>query len=89
MKKTLLYISSLLLASMSFMACDDDFERIPEMFPEATIQANTTIAELKLNNWSDDRNYANEIGVNADGEHIVIKGRVVSSDESGNIYKDS
>lgn len=88
MKKTLLYISSLLLASMSFMACDDDFERIPEMFPEATIQANTTIAELKLNNWRDDRNYANEIGVNADGEHIVIKGRVVSSDESGNIYKN-
>ncbi len=88
MKKTLLYISSLLLASMSFMACDDDFERIPASIPEATLKANTTIADLKLNNWKDDRNYATEIGVNEAGEHYVIKGRVISSDESGNIYKN-
>lgn len=88
MKKTLLYIASLLIASAGFVSCDDDFERFPMQLPEATWQANTTIAELKLNNWSDDRNYANEIGLTESGEHIIIKGRVTTSDESGNIYKN-
>lgn len=88
MKKTILYIASLLLASTGIMSCDDDFERIPVQIPEATWEANTTIADLKINNWSDDRNYANEIGLTADGEHIIIKGRVISSDETGNIYKN-
>lgn len=87
MKKTLLYIASLLIASTGFVSCDDDFERFPMQLPEATLKANTTISELKLANWSDERNYANEIGLNADGEHIIIKGRVTTSDESGNIYK--
>lgn len=88
MKKTLLYIVSLLIASAGFVSCDDDFERFPMQLPEATWQANTTIAELKLNNWSDDRNYANEIGLTESGEHIIIKGRVTTSDQSGNIYKN-
>ena len=88
MKKTLLYIASLLIASTGFVSCDDDFERFPMQLPEATWQANTTIAELKLNNWSDDRNYANEIGLTESGEHIIIKGRVTTSDQSGNIYKN-
>ena len=89
MKKTLLYIASLLIASAGFVSCDDDFERFPMQLPEATWQANTTIAELKLNNWSsDDRNYANEIGLTESGEHIIIKGRVTTSDQSGNIYKN-
>lgn len=89
MKKTLLYIASLLIASAGFVSCDDDFERFPMQLPEATWQANTTIAELKLNNWSDnDPNYANEIGLTESGEHIIIKGRVTTSDQSGNIYKN-
>lgn len=88
MKKTLLYIASLLIASAGFVSCDDDFERFPMQLPEATWQANTTIAELKLNNWSDDRNYANEIGLTESGEHIIIKGRVTTSDQTGNIYKN-
>lgn len=88
MKKTLLYIASLLIASAGFVSCDDDFERFPMQLPEATWQANTTIAELKLNNWSGDRNYANEIGLTESGEHIIIKGRVTTSDQSGNIYKN-
>ena len=88
MKKTILYIASLLLASTGIMSCDDDFERIPVQVPEATWEANTTIADLKKSNWSDDRNYANEIGLTAEGEHIIIKGRVISSDETGNIYKN-
>ncbi|MGM9799165.1 MAG: DUF5689 domain-containing protein [Muribaculaceae bacterium] len=88
MKKTILYIASLLLASTGIMSCDDDFERIPVQVPEATWVANTTIADLKINNWSDERNYANEIGLTESGEHTVIKGRVISSDETGNIYKN-
>ena len=36
MKKTLLYIASLLIASAGFVSCDDDFERFPMQLPEAT-----------------------------------------------------
>ena len=89
MKKTILYIASLLLASTGIMSCDDDFERIPVQVPEASLKANTTIADLKINNWSDEqRNYANEIGLTESGEHTIIKGRVITSDETGNIYKN-
>ncbi|MDE7126203.1 MAG: hypothetical protein K2O12_06990, partial [Muribaculaceae bacterium] len=51
------------------------------------LEANTTIAEAKEAYWSSDRNYVSTVGVNQDGEHIVIKGRVCSSDEAGNVYK--
>ena len=48
---------------------------------------NTTILDLKTAYWSTERNYVNTVDVTEDGSHIYIKGRVVSSDESGNIYK--
>lgn len=50
-------------------------------------EANSTIMEVKTAFWDDATNYATEVGTKADGSHYIIKGRVVSSDESGNIYK--
>jgi hypothetical protein len=88
MKKSYLYIASALLALTAFTSCDGDQVLPPMVVPTATIEANTTIAELKDMYWSTDANYVNTIGTReADGEHIIIKGRVCSSDESGNIYK--
>lgn len=85
-----LYIASALLALAGFTACDDDFATPPTSIPTlpAGIVANTSIEDFKAAYWSNDRNSAVEIGQNEDGQDIIIAGRIVSSDESGNIYKN-
>lgn len=91
MKKSVFYSIALLMGTMGFISCDNDFELPPMVVPEvpAGLEANIAIADLKEIYWDDARNYCTEIGVNeATGEDYVIKGRVVSSDESGNIYKN-
>ncbi|MCC8176974.1 MAG: DUF5689 domain-containing protein [Bacteroidales bacterium] len=88
MKKTLLYISAALMAFVGLSSCDDNWETPPYMpEPPAGMTANTTINELKDMFWSTETNSATLIGQNADGEDIVIMGRVISSDSTGNIYK--
>lgn len=67
--------------------CQNDFDIPPVQVPEATMKANTTIAELKSEFWDDAVNYATLVGQKADGEDYIVKGRVISSDASGNIYK--
>ena len=76
-----------LMALGSFTSCQDDFDTPPLIVPEATIEANITIAELKEKYWSDDNNYYKTIEANEDGSKVVVAGRVISSDASGNIYK--
>ncbi len=76
--------------SIGFTACDDDPALPPMIVPEATIDANTSILELKEKFWNPDAdvyNYIDTIGTLADGQHMVIKGRVVGNDISGNISK--
>lgn len=88
MKHFKLYLASLLFASFGFYSCDDNWDTPPLDGPQATIEANTTIAELKARYWSDDKNGVDTVEMTDDGKHIVIKGRVISSDASGNIYKN-
>lgn len=88
MKYTKSYIASLLLLSAAFTACDEELDRPPVIVPEATIEANTSVLEVKNKYWNENRNYIDTIGVNSLGEHIVISGRIISSDETGNIYKN-
>ena len=88
MKITKSYIASLLLLGAAFTACDDELDRPPVIVPEATIEANSSILEVKKKYWNENRNYIDTIGVNEFGEHIVVSGRVISSDETGNIYKN-
>ncbi|MDE6332309.1 MAG: hypothetical protein K2L80_06875, partial [Muribaculaceae bacterium] len=87
MKKSLLYIAAAITGAVALASCGDDFVTPPMVVPTATIEANTSILDLKTEYWATDRNYVRTIGLTADGEHTVIKGRVVSSDETGNIYK--
>lgn len=90
MKSIKTYLSMAAVALMAlggFTACQDDFDTPPLIVPEATIQANTTIADLKAKYWSDDNNYYMTVAKNDDGSNVIISGRVVSSDASGNIYK--
>lgn len=87
MKITKSYIASVLLLSGVFAACDDDMVLPPAYIPQATLTANTTIADLKAEYWQDAANYVTQVGTTADGKHVVVSGRIISNDEAGNIYK--
>lgn len=90
MKKSLIYIYTALLAfagSASLSSCDDDFERPPMVVPTAKRHANTTIAELKTKFYKGESNYATLVEKREDDTDYIIKGRVISSDESGNFFK--
>ena len=94
MKKTTYTGIALLLAASALLpSCQADMDDPGLEVPEATIEANISILELK-------QKFENQtVLFNADGTvtdysgkkvadgHYVIKGRVVSSDASGNIYK--
>ncbi len=69
-------------------SCDNDFERPPVVIPEATYEANTAIADFKEAYWdySSGDSFA-QIPVNESGDSIIICGRIVSSDDTGNMYK--
>ncbi len=84
-------LSSLALLALgtgaSLTSCQNDFDLPPIPEPKATMEANTTIAELKAAYWQDAANYYETVGKNADGSDIIVKGRVISSDATGNIFK--
>lgn len=88
MKHVKLYLTALLFAAVGITGCDDNWDTPPLDGPVATIEANTSILELKQMYWIDANNGCDTIETKETGEHIIIKGRVVSSDESGNIYKN-
>ncbi len=79
---------ALAAATVGFTSCQDHFDDFnPNEAPVATLTANTTIAEVKQMLWEESNNYCTQIGEKADGQHIVIKGNVVSSDFAGNCFK--
>ena len=83
-----LSIASLaLLAAAGLSSCQNDFDLPPIPEPQATMKANTTINELKTQYWQSADNYYITLPQNAQGEDMVVKGRVISSDATGNIYK--
>lgn len=91
MKKSLIYFSAISLmigATTILTSCDDNFERPPMVVPVATIEANTTIEELKNEFFQAGvNNYATLVGTKKDGSHYIIEGYVSTSDESGNYFK--
>lgn len=89
MKKIKTYIYALAacaIAAVAAPACQDDIDAPSDRVPEAADTPNTTIAELKARYWNDDTNYADTIREH-DGKPVIISGRVISSDENGNIFK--
>lgn len=87
MKKTSLYIASIALAAVALGACDNEFERPPMVVPTSGWEANTTIEEFKAVYWNTVESTPQTVGLTADGDSIIVKGRVCSSDASGNIFK--
>ncbi len=90
MKHSKLYLAALIFASLGITSCDDNWDTPPLTGPVATIEANTSIANLKEAYWKADANCVDTIGylIPETKTHYIIKGRVISSDESGNIYKN-
>ncbi len=79
-----------LVSSTAMVSCDDDFDRPPVIFPQATMKANTTIAELKADFWETAQAATPQmvtIPKKGNGEDYIISGRVVSNDSLGNVYR--
>ena len=81
MKRINFYLSILLL-SVFAISCNDEFDMPPLVVPVAEHEANMTIEEFKEKYWQDVVNYIDTVK-----EDVYIHGYIVSSDESGNIYK--
>lgn len=88
MKQLKAYIGSALLLAFGLAGCQNDFDSLGLMEPQATIVPNTDIIDFKEKNWEDADNYYKQVGTKDNGENIIISGRVISSDYSGNIYKN-
>lgn len=76
-------------SAAGFSACQDDIDA-PDVLgqvPVATLKPNTSIYEVKEKYWQNTTPYCDQIGTKENGEHIIIRGRVISSDYSGNIFK--
>ena len=53
MKHVKLYLSAMLFAALGITSCDDDWDTPPLAGPVATIEANTSIYDLKAKYWFD------------------------------------
>ncbi|WP_289732753.1 DUF5689 domain-containing protein [uncultured Duncaniella sp.] len=74
--------------SLGFTGCDNDFDRPPVIVPEATYEVNTAISEFKEMFWDiAQSNSSTTIPVNANGDSIILGGRIISSDKDGNVYQ--
>lgn len=85
-------------------SCQDDFDEPTAggEIPVATMEANTTLLQLKEWMWDDSNNYCDTVftvewyntpeaerteAMKTEGTHVIVKGRVVSSDYAGNCFK--
>ena len=76
------------VGTSALTSCNDNWEYPPMVVPEATIEANTTIADLKTEFFqAGTSNYATQVGTKIDGSHYIIEGYVTTSDEAGNYFK--
>lgn len=86
--KSLLATMTLAVSSVALTGCDEDLAIPPLSIPSTDVQANMTIADFKTQYWSSDNNYCTQVGQNENGEDIILGGRIIASDEGGNIYQN-
>lgn len=101
--KKYIYGAVALAAVSVLPSCQDHFDAPDmDKVPVATLTPNTTIAEFKELMWNESNNYCEPVytkewyetasadrteDLKTKGTHIVLKGRVVSSDYAGNCFK--
>lgn len=81
----------MVLVAMGLGGCQDKYDAPDLQIPEASMTPNMTIAQFKeyiQENIGDSGSDGFLIPKNEDGDDIVIHGRVVSCDASGNIYQN-
>lgn len=85
---TLLAVAIAFAGSSALSSCSEDLEYPPLGYPTSNLKANMTILELKEKYWqSTTDNYCTLVGQNDEDEDIVIRGRVIGNDITGNIYQ--
>lgn len=99
LKSYILGVLATIALGCGLPACQDSFDApdITTDGPVASLTPNTTIAELKEWMWNNTLNYCDTVytrdyftGAATDpwqGEHVIISGRVISSDYAGNCFK--
>lgn len=80
----------LAVSSVALTSCDEDLAVPPMSVPQAPegMKATMTIAEFKNKYWSSDNNYCTQVGQTDKGEDVILAGRIIASDEGGNIYQN-
>lgn len=85
---SLLAVAIALAGSSVLGGCSEDLEYPPLGYPTSNLKANMTILELKEKYWDSSKdNYCTLVDQNEDGEDIIISGRVIGNDITGNIYQ--
>lgn len=85
---TLLAVAIAFAGSSALSSCSEDLEYPPLGYPTSDLKANMTILELKEKYWQTNTdNYCTLVGQNDEDEDIVIRGRVIGNDITGNIYQ--
>ena len=89
MKHTLYNIATAGALALILAGCSDD-PAIPPMItpPVLDIKPTSTVADIKADYWSYVSGTPQTVGLTATGDSVIIRGRVCSSDETGNIYKN-
>ncbi|MDE6134477.1 MAG: hypothetical protein K2F79_02760, partial [Muribaculaceae bacterium] len=89
MKHTLLYIAAAAVGASAMVSCDNDFEYPPVVLPSvAQVTPTTTLPQLKAEYWSTVQGTPATLPYLENGDTIIFTGRVCSSDETGNIFKN-
>lgn len=91
--KSIKYSLMGLALAAGLASCQDSYDAPGLQTPVATIEPNTTIAELKAMiaaEYDGENDVVIKVGDKdeAEGTHYIIHGRVISSDASGNIYQN-
>lgn len=89
MKKSFIYIAAAALGlSTALTSCDDNFVHPPLILPPVVHDVpNATMAEVKADYWSS-LSAPVTIPYFENGDTLKFTGRVCSSDETGNVYKN-
>lgn len=80
-----LYVGMAMTAALSMTSCQADMDAPELVEPKATMEANTTISDFKT--AFADKTMLCPMKDEATQTPYIIKGRVISSDATGNIYK--
>ena len=91
MKSIKYSLMGLAILAMGLTGCQDSYDAPDLQTPKATMQPNTTLAEIKsliAEQYDGENDVCIKVEQKENGENYIVHGRVISSDASGNIYQN-